>query len=315
MSMSAAAAAALKKLAAAAVTDKRIGKTVAGIIGVVIIVMITPILAIIAIFQGGAQLDFTALAAQAQSEQLAYFEQVMLAIEDEIDAQGQQLDPLQAQMIYICALQGREHEDNFYTIYIGCFAGEQDAYAAIAEAFGVRFSADDIARIEQLVGMAREAQTGPSNGVHARIVELTAGDTTSLPEGGFSSPLHDRDWKSLVTSGFGVRVHPITGERHHHTGLDFGLPEGTEIYPAQAGKVLIVGFDSNGYGHYCAVYHGGGMATLYAHCSKILVGEGQDVTTETVIARVGSTGQSTGPHLHFEVCKDGKPQNPKNFIK
>ena len=314
MALPAAAATALKKIAVAAVTDKKIGKTVLGIIGVVLFVMITPVLAIIAIFQGGAQMDLVAMSAQAQNEQLAYFEQVMLAIEDEISVQELQLDPLKAQMIYLCALQGREREDNFYTIYIGCFAGDQDPYESIAEAFGVAFSVDDIEKIEQLIGLAKEAQTGPGNNVHARIVELTADDETPLLEGAFLSPLHDREWRPLVTSGFGMRVHPISGERKHHTGLDIGLPEGTEIYPAQAGKVLIVGYDKDGYGHYCVVYHGGGMATLYAHCSKILVSEGQEVTTETMIARSGNTGTSTGPHLHIEFIEQGKPVNPKLFL-
>ena len=315
MALSAAAAAALKKVAAAAVTDKKVGKVVVGIIGVVLFVMVTPVLAIIAIFQGGAQLDMAALTAQARSEQLAYFEQVMLSIEDEIDTQGLQTDPLQAQMIYLCALQGREREDDFYTIYIECFAGEQDAYDAIADAFGVSFSANDIEKIEQLIGMAREAQTGPGNNVHARIVELTADDETPLPEGTFLSPLHDSEWRPLVTSGFGMRVHPISGERKHHTGLDLSLAEGTEVYPAQAGKVLIVGNDDDGYGRFVVIYHGGGMATLYAHCSKILVSEGQEVTTETVIARSGDTGASTGPHLHYEVVDQGKPVNPTKYLQ
>ena len=306
--------AAAKKLAAAAATDKNVAKTVLGIVGGIIFVLITPVLAIIAIFQSGAQMDFAALAAQAQNKQLAYFEQVMLGIEDEISAQELKLDPLKAQMIYLCVLQGREKEEDFYTIYIKCFAEEQDAYAAVSEAFGVTFTEEDIAKIEQLIGMAQQAQSGPSNNVHAKILELTADDNTPLPEGGFLSPLHEKDWKTLVTSGFGMRIHPISGERKHHTGLDLSLPEGTEIYPAQAGRVLIVGYDKDGYGHFCVVYHGGGMATLYAHNSRILVSEEQEVTTDTAIALSGNTGASTGPHLHIEFIDQGKPINPKQFL-
>ena len=314
MSMSAAAAAALKKLAAAAATDKNVAKTIGGIALGVIIVLVTPILAIIAVFQGGAQLDFAALAAQAQNEQLAYFEQVMLAIEDEISAQELKMDPLKAQMIYLCALQGKEKEDGFYAAFAACFAGEQDAYAAVGEAFGVVFSADDIEKIEQLIGFAQQAQSGPSNNVHARILELTADDDTPLPEGTWLSPLHEKDWKPLVTSGFGMRVHPISGKKKFHSGLDLSLPEGTEIYPAQAGRVLIVGYDKDGYGHFCVVYHGGGMATLYAHNSRVLVGEEQEVTSETAIALSGNTGASTGPHLHIEFVNQGKPENPKLYL-
>ena len=313
MSMSAAAAAALKKLAAAAVNDKRVAKTIGGIALGTVFIMIIPILAIIAIFQGGAQLDFTALAAQAQSEQLAYFEQVMLAIEDEITAQGLQADPLRAQVIFLCALQGREQEEGFYQQYIACFVEGQDVFLGVSEAFGVTFTEDDIAKIEQLIGMAQESQKGPGNNLHARILELTADDETPLPEGDFISPLHGQDWKPLVTSGFGMRIHPISGERKFHSGLDLGVDEGTPVYPAQAGKVLIVGSDSS-YGNYVVIYHGGGIATLYAHCSKILVSEEQEVTTETMIARSGNTGTSTGPHLHIEFILNGQPTNPKNFL-
>ena len=314
MALPAAAAAALKKVAAAAVTDKKVGKAVGTIIGVALLVLVTPILAIIAIFQSGAQLDLTALAAQAKNEQLAYFEQVMLAIEDEITAQGLQTDPLRAQMIYLCALRGRERESGFYQQYISCFADGQDAFEAIGEVFGVTFTEDDIAKIEQLVGMAQQAQAGPGNGIHARIAALTADDQTPLPEGAFLCPLRIAGWKSLITSGFGMRVHPISGERKFHTGLDIGVDEGTPLYPAQAGKVLIVGSDAS-YGNYVVVYYGGGMATLYAHCSRILAAEGQEVTAETVIARSGNTGNSTGPHAHIEFILNGTPQNPKKYLK
>ncbi|MCL1951759.1 MAG: M23 family metallopeptidase [Oscillospiraceae bacterium] len=314
MALPAAASAALKKLAASAATDKNVAKTIGGIVLGVLIVLVTPILAIIAILRNGAQMDLTAMAANAKNEQLAYFEQVMLAIEDEITAQGLQTDPLRAQMIYLCALRGREREDGFYTIYIGCFAGEQDAYTAIGEIFGVTFTEDNIAKIEQLIGMAQQAQAGPSNNLHAQIAELTADDGTPLPEGAFLCPLRIAGWKSLITSGFGMRVHPISGERKFHTGLDIRVDEGTPLYPAQAGKVLIVGSDAS-YGNYVVVYYGGGMATLYAHCLRILVSEGLDVTTETMIARSGNTGNSTGPHVHVEVILDGTPQNPKKYIK
>ena len=315
MAMSAAMAAALKKLAVTAATDKRVAKTIGGIVLGATLVLVTPVLAIIAIFQSGAQLDFSALAAQAQSEQLAYFEQIMLSIEDEISAQSLQVDPLRAQIIYLCALQNRERENEFYTNYVACFAEGQDVFLNVTETVGVTFTQDDIARIEQLIGMAQEAQKGPSNNLHTRILELTADDETPLPEGPFTSPLRGQDWKSLITSGFGMRIHPISGERKFHTGLDIGIGEGTELYPAQAGKVLIVGSDSDGYGEYCVVYHGGGVATLYAHCLRILVVEGQEVDTETMIARSGDTGSSTGPHLHLELIKDGTPQNPKNFLR
>jgi murein DD-endopeptidase MepM/ murein hydrolase activator NlpD len=315
MALSAAAAAALKKITIAAATDKNVAKTIGGIALGVVLVLVTPVLAIIAVFQSGAQLDLTALAAQAQNEQLAYFESVMLAIEDEISAQGLMVDPIRAQIIYLCALTGWGWDEEFCTKYISCFADSQDVFSAISEAFKVSFTQDDIEKIEQLIGLARQAQTGPSNNVHARILELTADDGRLLPEGGFTSPLRGQDWKPLITSGFGMRIHPISGERKFHTGLDLGIGEGTPLYPMQAGKVLIVGDNPEGYGIYVVVYCGGGMATLYAHCSEILVSEGQEVDTETMVARSGDTGVSTGPHLHLEYVFNGQPQNPKNYLK
>jgi len=112
-----------------------------------------------------------------------------------------------------------------------------------------------------------------------------------------------------------MRIHPISGERKFHTGLDIGIDEGTPLYPTQAGTVLITGNDPDGYGRYVVVYYGGGMATLYAHCSRILVSEGQDVGAETIIARSGNTGSSTGPHLHIEFVDRGEPRNPKNYLQ
>ena len=315
MALSAAAAAALKKLAATAATDKKVSKVVGGIAIGVVIVIITPLLALMGVFKSGSQIDFPVMAAQAENEQLAYFESVMLAIEDEITAQGLQADPLRAQMIYLCALQGREGEEDFYTNYISCFADGQDVFLGVSETFGVTFSADDIEKIGQLVDMAQEAQTGPPNNIHARIAEFTADDDTPLPEGDFLSPLHGRDWKPLLTSGFGVRIHPITGERSFHTGVDLAISDGTSLYPAQAGKVLIVD-ENDGFGRFIIVYHGGGMATMYAHCSAILVGEGDEVTTDTVIARSGNTGvYTTGPHLHFEIIDRGKPVSPTKYLQ
>ena len=80
------------------------------------------------------------------------------------------------------------------------------------------------------------------------------------------------------------------------------------------GKVLFVRFKQTGYGYHVTIDHGGGLVTLYGHCSEILVTEGQTVTAGQVIAKSGSTGRSTGPHLHLEVIRDGVPQNPRSYL-
>lgn len=118
-----------------------------------------------------------------------------------------------------------------------------------------------------------------------------------------------------ITSTFGARVHPITGQEHNHTGLDLAAPEGSEIQTAADGEVIFAG-ENGGYGNLVIVKHADGRQTYYAHCQEILVGEGQRVGRGEVIATVGSTGSSTGPHLHFEVrSASGQPQDPLPTIR
>ncbi|BAZ40347.1 peptidase M23B [Calothrix sp. NIES-4101] len=117
-----------------------------------------------------------------------------------------------------------------------------------------------------------------------------------------------------VTSGFGWRIHPITGERRFHTGIDFGAAMGTPIYAISNGKVEFAG-KRGGYGNAVIVNHGGGKSTLYGHASKLYVQEGQQVRRGQAIAAVGSTGMSTAPHLHFEVRVNDKPINPRPYLQ
>jgi len=112
-----------------------------------------------------------------------------------------------------------------------------------------------------------------------------------------------------VTSGFGYRTHPIFRVRKMHTGVDIAAPHGTPIRAAAGGVVLFAG-RWGGYGNCVILDHGGGLATLYAHCSSLAVGEGETVQQGQTIARVGSTGLSTGPHLHFETRRNGEPVSP-----
>lgn len=116
-----------------------------------------------------------------------------------------------------------------------------------------------------------------------------------------------------VSSQFGYRIHPITGTKKLHAGIDYAAPHGTAIYAAEDGVVLTSGW-INGYGYTVTVNHGGGYVTLYAHCSKLLVSSGQSVKKGQTIAKVGSTGNSTGNHLHFEVKINGKAVNPAGYL-
>jgi murein DD-endopeptidase MepM/ murein hydrolase activator NlpD len=122
--------------------------------------------------------------------------------------------------------------------------------------------------------------------------------------GGFMRPC-----AGPLTSGFGMRFHPILHRYRMHTGVDFGAGYGAPIRAAAAGVVLLSAYN-RGYGNCVILYHGGGVTTLYGHCSARLVHEGQSVRRGQEIGRVGATGLATGPHLHFEVRRDGVPVRP-----
>ena len=112
-----------------------------------------------------------------------------------------------------------------------------------------------------------------------------------------------------VISGFGMRWHPVLGGYRMHTGIDIAVPYGTPIVASADGVVLFTGW-YGGYGNTVIIDHGSSITTLYAHCSAILVTQGQAVERRQAIARVGATGIATGPHVHFEIRVNGVPVNP-----
>lgn len=118
-----------------------------------------------------------------------------------------------------------------------------------------------------------------------------------------------------ISSYYGMRLHPIYGYYRMHTGIDIGAAHGTDIISSADGVVTSVIYNEGGYGWYIMVYHGDGITTLYAHCSKVIAKVGQKVKQGQVIALVGSTGASTGPHIHFEVRVNGKHTNPLDYVK
>ena len=119
-----------------------------------------------------------------------------------------------------------------------------------------------------------------------------------------------------ISSGFGWRVHPITGERKLHKGVDFAVPTGTPIFAAAEGTVSYAGWTNDGYGNVVELQHENGALTLYAHTNKVYVSKGQFVNKGQAIAEVGSTGRSTGPHLHFEIQPDGRTAvDPMDYLQ
>ncbi len=145
--------------------------------------------------------------------------------------------------------------------------------------------------------------------------KLMSPDSTRTPTGTLQWPL---PVAGTITSQFGHRVDPITGEASSHTGTDIACAEGTPILAAADGTVTVAnGLDSWGgsYGYYIQIDHGGGLETLYAHCSSICVTTGQQVQAGQVIGYVGHTGRATGSHLHFEVRANENRVNPlQNFL-
>lgn len=146
----------------------------------------------------------------------------------------------------------------------------------------------------------------------ANIISKTTKNSGVNVGGGFIMPVAGR-----ISSPFGWRVHPIFKSRTFHSGIDIASPYGTPIKASNAGKVIYSGW-YGGYGRVVILDHGSctgqPTTTLYAHMSKQKVAVGQNVTRGQVIGLVGSTGYSTGPHLHFEVRINGKPNNPNNYL-
>jgi murein DD-endopeptidase MepM/ murein hydrolase activator NlpD len=118
---------------------------------------------------------------------------------------------------------------------------------------------------------------------------------------------------TTISSHYGYRSHPLYRRREFHTGVDISARMGTDIRASHSGTVIVAS-RQGAYGNTVIIDHGGGISTVYAHASKILVSVGQQVDRGHVIAHIGSTGVSTGPHLHFEVRRNGQHMNPKPYL-
>lgn len=146
--------------------------------------------------------------------------------------------------------------------------------------------------------------------LQAYLKELQERENSKYVGGTFLWPVPTK--YTYVSSKYGGRTSPITGRWEFHNGIDIPASYGTSIYAANAGKVTIATYHWS-YGNYIMVDHGGGYATLYAHCSKLLVSVGDRVTRGQVIAQVGSTGSSTGNHLHYSLYENSAHTDPLKF--
>jgi murein DD-endopeptidase MepM/ murein hydrolase activator NlpD len=137
----------------------------------------------------------------------------------------------------------------------------------------------------------------------------------NLASGAIAVPSDKPVKTAAFTSGYGVRSDPFRGSAAMHPGIDLAGPYGTPIYATADGTVLRAGWNSGGYGNLIEIDHGRGIATRYGHLSQVLVSAGDHIARGQLIARMGSTGRSTGSHLHYEVRIDGRPVNPIPFMK
>ena len=137
----------------------------------------------------------------------------------------------------------------------------------------------------------------------------------NLADGAIAVPSDKPVRTAEFTSGYGIRTDPFQGRAARHQGIDLAAPIGTPIYATADGTVSEAGYNSGGYGNLIKVDHGRGIETRYAHLSRVLVSPGQRIARGQLIGHMGSTGRSTGSHLHYEVRIDGRAVNPIPFMK
>jgi murein DD-endopeptidase MepM/ murein hydrolase activator NlpD len=221
-----------------------------------------------------------------------------------LDALALQLGEMQARIMRLDALSTR----------LAKMAGikEQDLDASdVPGRGGPQINPQDITEAQLKAGIAELAQQIElkSDGLsmlEAMLLQQTM-QKSMLPD---SSPVN----VGYNSSSFGWRVDPFSGRSAYHEGLDYTAATGTPIYAAASGRVTVAEHTVD-YGKIVKISHGSGLETRYAHASELLVNAGDVVKKGQLIARVGSTGRSTGPHLHFEVRRDGAPLDPRKLLQ
>lgn len=216
-------------------------------------------------------------------------------------------------------------EEGVAGVYQAVFHPQEEAVqtGAASQEEGAAFQAPklrDGAALETLQSYRREpgeAEAAPE-GESASNLAYVLYSQENLPEGvSMEQALLGFDYcapvAGTISSDFGYREHPTEGEERFHYGVDLAADTGTEVRCFADGTVSAVG-DSSSYGRYCVVSHEGGYSTLYAHCSRITVSSGAVVRRGEKIAEVGETGMATGPHLHFELQRDGTYLNPVYYV-
>ncbi|MCQ4862700.1 M23 family metallopeptidase [Pseudoflavonifractor phocaeensis] len=180
-------------------------------------------------------------------------------------------------------------------------------YDRISTALGISVTPDDQGNADCIYNIILYGTPGGYDGL------IDGADVPYIGVDGFCSPL-GANWRSYVTSEFGNRRDPFTGKLRGHTGMDLAVPTGTPVRAALPGMVIAARYSADDYGYFVMLDHGGGLVTLYGHCSQLLVQPGQTVEAGDIVSLSGSTGRSTGPHLHFEVRVNGTRTDPRSYL-
>ena len=202
------------------------------------------------------------------------------------------------------SLDGTRVKAIFYALYFGPVSDLNTVYQRIESVMGITITDDQKANADSIYNLIRYGYSGG--------VGIGGTDAPFIGADGFCSPVGE-NWRNIVTSEFGYRKDPFTGQTKGHSGMDLAVPTGTSVRAALPGTVTVSQYSSS-YGYYVMIDHGGGLSTLYAHNSKLLVSVGQTVSAGDVVSLSGSTGRSTGPHLHFEVRVNGERTDPRSYL-
>ena len=335
--MSAATLTAIIKAAANILVNERSRKTVGWIIAAILSPLIVLVVLICAIFSGTAEQNVSVvelcfhggtIPAEVPAEYRDYIEEMrssftqlddMIGEVNEQLPEGNGLDSIRVKaMFYALYFGGAQPDDEGLRAFVDCFVTGPDgspapvpdpetAWANIQTAMGVTATEAQRSNAESIYNLVRYGSAGGTAGW------MPGAEVPFIGADGFCSPIGS-GWESRVTSEFGNRIDPITGQRRGHTGMDLAVPTGTPIRAALPGTVTVSQYNAGGYGYYVMIDHGGGLATLYGHNSKLLARVGQTVAAGDIIALSGSTGRSTGPHLHFEVRVNGERTNPRYYL-
>jgi murein DD-endopeptidase MepM/ murein hydrolase activator NlpD len=296
------------------VVDKRLSRArsltlsprmvVVAFVGVALAVLFSVVGLYVVTFRAATALEVPYIRDLASSLMRGEIERNEQFMRDNVSAMARRLGEMQAQLVRLDALGERvaklagirPEEFNFRDL-----PGRGGIESADARPLSMGELSDQVERVAKGV----ESRADYLDVVESELLSAQV-RTALLPH---NTPVTT----GFVGSGFGTRLDPFSGQMAMHAGLDFAAPVGTPILAA-AGGVVSAAEHNAAFGNMLVIDHGNGLQTLYAHASKLEVREGEIVRKGQQIARVGSTGRSTGAHLHFEVHVNGRPQNPARFL-